>query len=394
MIRRFSIAAALLAAALGWAHAPASAQSLFNAAGLGVPSDPLDARTRALGGVGIGLTGPALLGSDPAAAAEFGFPTVSLTARPSWVEFLRTDGEEGSFRGTRFPSLGVAYPAVLGVVATLSVESHLDQRYEVDLPGSVAFGDTPVEVTDEFTSTGGVSLVRLGVARRLGRSVAVGISGGRYAGSLTRRLVRTFGEGVDEGSVESFQAGGFWGYSGTSLAAGASWTLGTVGRVAGSLTWSSGLDAEASDDTDGASGSFDLPLQVRLGASAALAPGLSLSASWASADWSAVGADLRGGSTARASSSYGAGVELSRATLLGRSAPLRVGYRRTALPFGFGAGDAAETAWSGGLGLNLAQSGPVVLSVLDVAVERGTRKDDALTERFWRGTLTVRVSGY
>ena len=374
--------------------ASASGQSLFNAAGLGVPADAADARTRALGGVGLGLKGPVLLSSDPAAAADFLLPSVTLTAQPSWVDFGRSDnGEAGSFQGTRFPAMGIAYPTLKGVVASLSFESVLDQRYEASWASTVNFGSTPVEVRDEFVSIGGVSQLRVGLARRLSRGLSVGVSASRYTGSVTRRLVRDFGAGVDTTVVEPFQAGGFWGYSGMALTGGAALDVGTVARIAGSVTWSGGLDATASDDTEGDSRSYDLPLQFRIGATAILAPGLSLNAGLSTADWSTLNTGLIPPTSGSAVTSFGAGVELARARVLGRNAPLRLGYRRTELPFAMGSGTPVETVWTGGLGLNLSQIGELVMAGLDLSVERGDRSDSLLDERFWRGTLTVRVSG-
>lgn len=390
MIRRLAFLVALVASA----PTPASGQSLFNAAGLGTPAGPMDARSRALGGLGLGLRGAALLGTDPAAAADFLLPAAILTAQPSWVEYGRSDsGESGTFRGTRFPAMGIAYP-VHGLVASLSFESVLDQRFEAEWPSVVDFGGTPVEVTDEFVSTGGVAQVRLGLAKRLSPKVAVGISASRLSGSLTRNLIRRFGAGVDTTTVEPFQAGGFWSYSGVAVTGGASLSVGSFATVAGSLTWTGGLDATASDDTEGDSRSYDLPFQVRLGASAVLAPGLMLTAGFSSADWSSLDEDLRGAVSTGGTTSYGVGLELARARLFGRNAPLRVGYRKTALPFSLGGGQPTESVWAGGIGLNLSQLGELVRAGVDLALERGDRADDVLSERFWRGTLTVRVSSF
>lgn len=385
----------LLATLLLAAPATASAQSLFNAAGLGLPATPGDARSRALGGLGLGLQGTTLSGSDPAAAADFVMPAAILTAQPSWVDFGRSDGtESGTFKGTRFPSVGIAYPAWYGIVATLSLETVLDQRYEAESASTVDFGGTPVEVSDAFVSTGGVSQIRLGLARRLSPRLAVGLSAGRLSGSVTRRLVRSFGEGVDTTTVEPFQAGGYWSYSGLAVTGGAQLTVGPVATVSASATWTSGLDAEASHDTEGASRSYDLPLQLRVGASAVLAPGLLVTAGFSAADWSSLDGDLREGASTGTAMSWGLGLELARARLLGRSAPLRVGYRRADLPFALGGGQPTETVWTGGLGLNLSQVGDLVRAGVDLALERGDRADALVSERFWRGTLTVRVAGF
>jgi len=393
MIRRTALLLVLLAVVPA---SPARAQSLFNAAGLGMPSDPLDARTRALGGVGIGLRGPLALGSDPAAAADFLLPSATLTAQPTWVDFERRDNaESGDFRGTKFPTLSIAYPTVRGLVVTLGLDSFLDQRYESSASSTISFGEgDDVVVDDQFVSKGGVSQVRLGLARRFGPNLAVGVSAARYGGSLTRRLVRTFVSGVDATQVSDYQDGGFWSYSGAALSGGAAVTLGSVAYVSASVAWSSSLDATASDDTAGESRAYDLPLQVRLGATAVIAPGLSVSGGLTRADWSSLDGALAGGKSGGATTSYGLGVELTRARLLGRSAPLRLGYRKTDLPFALGTGTPTETVWAGGFGLNLSQAGDVVRAAVDLAFERGERSDSVLSERFRRATLTVRVAGF
>lgn len=393
MNRRIALVALLI---LG-APAAASAQSLFNGAGLGLPMDPLDARTRALGGVGIGLRGTALLGSDPAAAAGYLLPTLVLTAQPSWVDYGRTSGDAGTFRGTRFPSMGIAYPAFNVGVVTLSLESVLDQRYQSHRTVPLDLGDGPVEATDQFTSTGGVSQVRLGFARVVTPRILVGVSASGYTGSLTRRLERHFpavSDSTTSTQVERYQTGGLWSYSGTAITGGASVSVGSFAQVAGSVTWSSALTAKPSTDTEGAAGSFDLPLQMRVGATAVLAPGLTLSAGYTRADWTSVADDLVGSASSGSTSSFGVGMELSRSRIFGREAPLRFGYRQKDLPFGLGVGSPTEKVWAGGVGMNLSQIGDLVRAGVDLALERGDRVDTTVSESFWRATLTVKVAGF
>jgi hypothetical protein len=279
-------------------------------------------------------------------------------------------------------------------VVTVTVESFLDQRYEAERPITVELQNGPVQATDAFESVGGVSHVRLGLARSFGGTTVAGLSIGRYGGSVDRSLTRTFGEGVEEGSVAPYLTRGLWTYSGLSLTGGASVSLGPVLQLGGSMSWSSGLDATASADSDLGDRSYDLPLQIRLGASAVLAPGLSLVAGFTTANWSGIDDDLLEGASAGRTSSFGAGVELGRSTLFGRTAPLRFGYRRSALPFVLIGQSASESAFSGGLGLTLREEAGIALALVDIAVEKGTRSDDIIDESFWRATLTLRVAGF
>lgn len=389
--------AIVAAAAVLW---PSStlAQTLFDAAGLGFPSLTVDARARALGGVGIGLRGGTLMASDPAGAAYFALPTVTMTAQPSWVTVNGADGaESSSFKGTRFPLLGIAYPAFgLGTV-TVSAESFIDQRFEARRPLTIDLGEGPVPATDSFVSNGGVARVRVGFARIIGEGVAVGVSVGRYTGSVTRRLTRALDEdttATSTGSFDPYTSGGVWGYSGTTLTAGATLAVGSFAQLGASMTLSSDLSAKASEDTDGSDRKFDVPVELNLGASAVLAPGLSLNAGLARADWSGVAGDLETPASAGSSLSFGVGLELSRARLLGRSAPIRLGYRHTDLPFALLGDSPTESVWSGGLGLALTEVGEFIRAGVDLALEKGSRTDGVLDETFWRAALTLRLSGF
>lgn len=396
-MRRLTLLALVL---LALAPAEARAQSILSAAGLGVPVDAVDARTLSLGGVGIGLQGDAILSSDPAAAAHLILGTVVMTAMPSWVKYSNSANQEtGNFRAARFPLVGVAYPAFgLGVV-TFTFESVLDQRYHGSEPATVALSDTLLAVTDSFSSVGGVSQIRLGFARPLGKNVSMGLSVGHYGGSLTRRLVRTFNDTIASGGLSQFQAGGYWDYSGTAVTGGLSADLGNVAHVAGSVTWSSKLKANASSDTKGSSASFDLPLQVRLGATGILAPGLAVNAGLTRADWSSIGSELSTGTASGTTTTWGTGLELSRASILGRRAPLRIGYRHSELPFSLSGGKPVETAWSAGLGLVLREAqtlthASVTQAAVDLAFESGKRTDGSVSETFKRLALTLRLTGY
>jgi hypothetical protein len=376
------------------------AQSILSAAGLGIPVDAVDARSRALGGVGIGLQGENILPGDPAAAAHLLLGTVMMTAQPSWVSYGRSDtNESGSFRGTQFPLIGVAYPAFGVGVITFSFESVLDQRYDAADGVMVNVADTLLAATDSFSSKGGVSQVRLGFARALNRHVSVGISIGRYGGSLVRRFTRTFNDSISSGSLGQFQDGGYWTYTGTEVTAGASADLGNVAHLAASGTWSSNLEAKASSDTQGASASYALPFQLRVGATGVLAPGLALNVGLTRADWSQTATGLAEGTSAGSTLTWGGGIELSRASLLGRSAPLRLGYRHVDLPFSLTGSEPVETAWTGGLGLVLKQAQSltheaVTQASVDLSFERGKRTDGPISESFKRVSLTLRLTGF
>ncbi len=386
-LRRLLVLVALLAA-----PSHVQAQSVFNSSGLGRAMESADGRARAMGSVGIGLFGGSISPVDPAAAAGIGFASAVMVAQPAWVEAEQDGTAQGTFRGTRFPLLGMAYP-VLGGMSTVQFASVLDQRFQSSRSVDVVLGGAPYSVVDQFVQDGGVSSASLGYARNLGSTVAVGLAIGRYTGSVTRTLTRDSLE-VDLPGAAPFSTRGRWGYGGTSVTAGVSAQFQGVARFAGSVRWSSALEATAQSGTDGGDRSYDLPLELRVGGSALLAPGLLLVASAVHADWSDVADDLVTSVAVGDASGFGVGLELSDFRLLGRTAPLRVGYRYSGLPFGVGTETASERAFTGGLGFAFNETNGILLAGVDLALERGERSAGSLIERFWRATAAIRVSGF
>lgn len=371
--------------------APVSAQSLFGSVGLGLPLDAIDGRARALGNVGLGLSGAALLPTDPAAAARARIPNGVLVAQPSWGD-ASSGGDTDYFSGARFPLMAAGYP-LLGGVASVFFTAHLDQDFSGVRETSVTVGGESVGATDSFEQDGALSSINVGFARMLGPVTSVGFTVGRYTGKLDRSLIRVIDATSDSTAVQPYVSDGSWTYSGYLVTGGVATQLVDVVNISASATWSTTLDAEASSTTDGGDGSYDVPLQLRLGASAALAPGLTLSASASRADWSSVSDDLNGSSEGRTTLAFGTGLELTQARLLGRSAPLRLGFRHSELPFTLGGEAASERIFSGGLGLVLNQSGEVMLASVDLGVERGRRAAGSLIENFWRATVSLRLAG-
>ena len=367
-------------------------QSVFNAAGLGVPTEALDGRSRAMGSMGIGLPGGAFMPTDPGALGRLRAATGVVATQPSWMEYSVDAGESGSFQSNRFPLLGVGYP-LLGGMMSVQIGSFLDQNYRDSRTGSVTLSSGTVTTSDEFVQDGSVSKLNLGYSRMFGDDLSVGLVVGRYAGSVVRTLTRTYGD-VSAAGIDSYVEEGRWSYDGFHVTSGVSADLNERVHVAASIQLPTDLDANASEATEGSDRSFDLPIQYRAGASAAVGGGLLVAASVSLADWSVTENDLVGGSRAGDSNGFGVGVELTRARLWGKDAPLRFGFRQGNLPFSFVEGDVEERIFSGGLGLALNRTNDVVLASMDVALERGQRTGLGIDEDFWRMTLSFQASGF
>lgn len=370
----------------------AAAQSIFNSAGLGYPVAGVDPRVTVLGGSGVGLFEDVVVPGYPAGAADVRLPTFTASLQSTWGT-PEQGGLEGDLQGNRFPMVGVAYPVRGAGVATLTFEGVLDQRWRVSRVGSVQLSGEDVTIVDRFTSDGGVAAVRLGWGQRLGADLAAGVTVGYHLGSARRRFSRSFDTLAVGSQVSAFSQEGRWRYSGPTASAGFLWDVAEIARVGGNLVWSGTLDGtpEGGDALEGRE--VDLPLRLQAGASVVLAPELSLSAGVSYADWSDAADDLVSGVTTGAAWHLGVGIEWEGPRLRGRDFPVRLGYRRSDLPFSLEGSDATESVFSGGMGITLAQVEEFPLARIEAALERGTREDDTLSERFWRASVSLRVSG-
>lgn len=362
------------------------AQSLLAGEGLGVVVEPLDARSRALGGAGIGLSGWHLLATDPAAGAGLLIPSATATFQ-SGTTTLTGGGSAGY---TRFPTVGASYP-IYGNVFSVLLTGFLDQEWQVRSSYMLDVGDREIQTEDVFSSTGSIGRIGVGWARRITESLAVGVTGGSQIGTTERVFTRQLDPDEVGAAVRPFSVGGRLSASGLVAGAGVAWDPSPLLRVAGSFTWADDLVLTPTDDRVGEKGRYRLPLELRVGGTFALTPVLGLHLGLTYADWSKTGEDLSDGSSRGGTWSYGGGLEWGGATFLARTIPFRVGLRHRELPFAFEGAPTAENTLSGGLGFNFLDSENQPLARLELGVERGSRKGGPLSEDFWRVVVSVRA---
>jgi hypothetical protein len=397
----WALAASLLAT-LG--ASGVQAQSITSIRGLGYPLLPTDARTDALGGLGIGLKGLAAPLTDPASAADVARRGVIVSAVAVEQEVALGDQLDSS-GATRLPLIRVLFP-VRQLVLTAGYGGFLDQAWAVTRSGQQSTGSSSVGYSDVVVSTGGIGQFQVGVAVPLGNRFAIGGTVGAYTGSQRIDFDRRF-EGSSVGNLQPFSESWKWRYTGPMAQIGVRWDPLTILRVGASVTWAGTLSADSVDGP--ARGTeFDLPLQVAGGASAYLAPGLlaALSGRWSG--WSSVGTvpsptpvsgpDVSGQDTWE----IGGGLEWESANQRGtRHFPLRVGAQYRQLPFTFGDGVPTEWYAGGGIGMRLGASPDNPLTQIDFTVQRGERTAplggsegaEELTETAWRFSLALAIFG-
>lgn len=366
------------------------AQSLLSAYGLGLPGAPLDARSRALGVPGAGLPGWQVLSNDLGTVGGVALPSMSLTLQSSATDF----GGGRVFGQTRFPQIALSYPLGWNVFF-VELGSYLSQEWTASRSGFIPVGGVALGSTDTFTSTGGIGRVQVGWSRRLIERLSVGLSAGRYLGSVDRSFERVIdGTSIGQG-VETYSTSGEWRASGAIVSAGVTLDPTPFLRLSGGVTWSDDLTLTTEPGSLVPGGVYRMPLEFRGGGSLSLTSGLTLVVGATYADWSDTRADLSqsvGGEGA--SLSFGGGLELNSLSLLGKTVPLRLGARHIDLPFGpDGEEGSSERTLSGGVGFHLVEGVEFPLARVDLGIERGTRTGIAGSEPFWRMSLSINVAG-
>lgn len=381
--------------------ADAAAQSITSIRGLGYPIVATDARSEALGGLGIGVMGLAVPFTNPASAADVRQRGVMVSAAAT--ERTSTIGNASASTGTtRFPLMRILFP-VGDLVLTGGYGTYLDQSWSVVRTGSQSLSTGPVDYRDVLTSVGGIGQARLAAALPLGDQFAVGVSLGRYTGGQEVQIRRRF-DSTAIGSLQPYAENRGVQYGGTTAQVGFRWDAGEVLRVGGSLTWSGTLSADSAQGQV-SSREYDLPFEVAGGASAYLAPGLLAAVSGRWSGWSVTDAsgglvESGEGVSSRDTWEVGGGLELDdpgrRET---RSFPLRLGFQYRQLPFTFASDSPTEWLASLGLGMRFGSDFNTPLARIDLTVQRGARTaagndaTPALDETLWRFVLGISIFG-
>ncbi len=364
------------------------AQSLLGTGGLGIPSEALDARSRALGGVGVGLSGWQLLPNDPGSTGGLFLPSITLTMQPASVS---VNGAESAGR-TRFPVVAVSYP-YRNVIFSVQFGSFLEQEWEARTERTIAIGDEQVLATDVFESKGGVGVARFGAGYRIIPTLAVGANVGTYIGALERRFIRELDPVAVGPDVEPYAIRGRWRSSGTTVAVGVAWDPSPLFRLGATVTHSGDLEMSPVGETAGEARKYPIPLEYRAGGTFSLTPGVALALGASYADWSETGAAMTDTETRAGTWTYGGGVELAGVSLRERRIPFRLGVREQQLPFHFQGAESSERSYSAGFGIHVADAEDVPVARFELSLERGSRSAGALSEEFWRTTLSIRLAG-
>jgi len=355
-------------AAVGPSGRLAAQDSQLGIRGLGTPGKSESVRARTTGGAFAPFDAFSPL-SD-AALADVRRMSASVTSGVSWRS-VDASGTQSSLQGTRFPAMVIAGPVTRRIVVGGGFSTYLDRSFGVIIQDTVNLRGVLQPVTDEITSDGAITDLRLAVAARIGGRLALGVGLHRITGSTRVTATRSF---ADTANYRTSTAKDEVAYGATGGSASLLFDVTSDLRVGGWVRSDSRLRADVGGHTVSEN---DLPrtygagVQWRAGAQASLAG----TVMWR--NWGAV----QSIANAHDTFSWSVGAEIGSP-----AAPFRFGLRGGQLPFGVGK-TPTEVGYSGGLGRQFAGG----RGRIDMGLERLQRRGTGLTEGVWTFMLGLTV---
>lgn len=367
MTRASAVLAVLVVAAVV-GTTPARAQdSQFGMRGLGTPGRFESVRARSTGGA----FGPfdAFSPLIDAALADVPRVSASITTGTSWrsVDF---GSETGSLRASRFPVFVLAGPIARRVVMAVGFSTYLDRSFAITTQDTIDVRGTPEPVTDQVTSDGAVSDLRIALATRVFTRLSLGVGIHGLTGSTRVTAVRHF---ADSTTYRTSTARDEIAYHGLGGSASATYDVNATLRLA---AWARSDTKLRADIRGRTVADDDLPFSY--GGGARWRPGSEavLAAAVAWRKWAGAGINSHDTFT------WSLGTELGSLT-----SPLRLGVRGGQMAFG--PGPKAPTEFGVSMGIGKQFSGG--RGRLDFGLERLQRKGTGLDERVWTFLLGLTV---
>jgi len=359
----------LIILATVWPSGRLAAQdSQFGIRGLGTPGKLESVRARTTGGAFAPFDAFSPL--TDAVLADVRRMSASFTSGTSWRS-IDASGVQSSLRGTRFPAMVIAGPVTRRIVVGGGFSTYLDRSFGVVIQDTIDLRGVQQPITDAITSDGAIADLRIAVAARLHRRLALGLGLHRITGSTRVNATRSF---ADTANYRTSTARDEVAYGATGGSASLLLDVTSDLRVAGWFRTDSRLRADVGGHTVAEN---DLPLmygaglQWRAGAQASVAGSLT----WR--NWGAV----QSIANAHDTFNWSVGAEIGSP-----ASPFRFGLRGGQLPFGVGK-TPTEVGYSAGLGRQFSGG----RGRLDIGLERLQRSGTGLNERVWTFLLGLTV---
>lgn len=365
---RHSLAIATLL--LAFTALAAHAQGTLSTQGFGYPPGQLSTRSAAMGG-GPGETDP-LSPLNPAALADWVRSGLYVQYSPEYRS-VKTSSATDNTMTVRFPVISGALTVGRRVVVGLSASTLLDRTWETHRTGYLPNGADSTQFVEDFTSSGAINDLRLGVAYGITQRLWVGVAGHVFSGDDRLDVRRVLADTTFTPFVEQSKLS----FSGTGLSGGLVWSpisnllLGVSGRIGGRIK---------SFRNDTSLTRATVPKRLGAGASFSGLSGITIAARADWQGWSSLGELGRPGLGVTDTWDVGGGIEVNGPSLFGAAIPIRAGYRERTLPFTVSDTEVRERTISLGAGLPISGG----RSRIDFGVQRANRGSvGGISERAW-----------
>jgi hypothetical protein len=379
----------------------ANANSVYSVGGLGEPSLEEEARLRAMGGAGVGESGPDQFSLvNPASISQIRHLILQGTILPTHRR-ITADGQpsEGA-NETTFPSLRglVRLPGALVLGGAYAVGT--DAEFRIDRPESAGTSSRL-----QIDGSGGLQFIRLTLARSFGSTLRFGLDHEIVTGTYREEWTRDFADTSLATSRDTLEVRyrklGRWRLG--SQATLGKWTLGAVYETARRLPVSF-IERAAGTSATEHGRDLTIPSGVVVGATGSLTSRWNVAAQYRRANWkrSSLQSDFV---DFRAMQRYSLGFERVGSTVPGAGwrdrLPLRFGVTYLEWPdllplagqSDITGGIAGVNEWTLSLGTGILtqdKGGRLDLSL--EAGQRGSREDLGVNERYVRAAITLTVS--
>lgn len=362
-------AALAILMAIGSSGGLTAQDSQFGIRGLGAPGKGESVRARSTGGAFAPFDAFSPL--MDASLADVRRMSASMTSGASWRTIDPVGSNAASFRATRFPALVISGPLAGRLSIGGGFSTYLDRSFGIITQDTIDLRGVPQPVTDEITSDGSVTDVRLAAAVRVDRRLAIGAGFHLLTGSSRVIATRRFADSAYTTSSSRDEVA----YEGQGASISALVDLHPDLRIAGWLRSDAKLRADVRGRT---AAENDLPQSY--GAGVLWRPGGQAIVAGTVA-WRKWATGPGAGPNAHDTFNWSLGAELGSA-----GSPIRFGVRGGEMPFGVGR-TPTETGFSAGLGRQFSGG----RGRLDIGIERLERKGTGLTERVWTFLLGLSV---
>jgi hypothetical protein len=348
---------------------------------LGFPGRALAVRALGSGG-GFGLF-DAESSQNPAALASVTALASGFTITQGFRQVENPAGN-ASVRNTRFPQLTVAGPVrTLPVSVGFSFSNYTSRDFTLATSATIDLRGVPINVSDTFSSRGGLNDFRIAGSYRLGARWAVGAGFHIISGSNRLTSTRIFGDSAFLSSRQRAELS----YTGVGISAGVTRSFG-ANLALGALVRS---DGHLNMDRDSTRiGTIDLPFSFGFGIRWRPVASLDLAGQTMVRTWSGANSDLLslGGTGAQNTFEVAAGAEYTTDLRRPYQRPLRFGVHYATMPFTLVPGEQGhELGISAGSGLRFAQQ----RAGLDLAIEHVWRSEGVYSENGFLISLGVSV---